>query len=65
MDAIASGSTEITASNLLSHFKHLTDFNGKGQEYMEDDFKVSHRIFPLILILYLFQHKFMILKLLT
>jgi len=40
MDAIASGSTEITASNLLSHFKHLTDFNGKGQEYMEDDFKV-------------------------
>ena len=53
MDAIASGSTEITANNLLSHFKHLTDFNGKGEEYMEDDFKVSAQTFPLILNLYL------------
>ena len=41
MDAIASGATEVTASNLFGHFKHLTDLNGKGEEHLEDDFKVS------------------------
>ena len=41
MDAIASGTTEVTACDFFAHFKHLTDLNGKGEEHLEDDFKVS------------------------
>ena len=45
MDAIASGSTEVNANNLFQHFKKLTDLNGKGVEYLEDDFRVSSNLF--------------------
>ena len=46
MDAIASGSTEVTADSLFNHFKNLTDFNRKGVEYLEEDFKVPFKFFP-------------------
>ena len=45
MDAIASGSTEVAASELFEHFKHLTDLNGKEEEYLENDFKVTFKVF--------------------